>query len=44
MGAVFTGALLVSGILFPLWGYLFDRYSRFKTAALASAIWAQPPG
>ncbi|OGO26704.1 MAG: MFS transporter [Chloroflexi bacterium RBG_16_52_11] len=39
MGAVFTGALLVSAILFPLWGYLFDRYSRAKLLALASAIW-----
>ncbi len=25
MGFIFTGALLVGGIFFPLWGYLFDR-------------------
>lgn len=39
MGAVFTGALLVSAILYPLWGYLYDRYARSKLLALASLIW-----
>jgi MFS family permease len=39
MGAVFTGALLVSAILYPVWGYLYDRYARPKLLALASAIW-----
>jgi MFS family permease len=39
MGAVFTGALLVSSILFPIWGYLYDRYARAKLLALASFIW-----
>lgn len=39
MGAVFTGALLVSAILYPLWGYLYDRFSRSKLLALASFIW-----
>lgn len=39
MGAVFTGALLVSAILYPVWGYLYDRYARSKLLALASAIW-----
>jgi predicted MFS family arabinose efflux permease len=38
-GAVLSGALLVGGILFPIWGYLFDRYSRPKLISLASAIW-----
>lgn len=39
MGAVVTGALLVSAILHPLWGYLYDRFSRAKLLAAASAIW-----
>ncbi len=39
MGAVFTGALIVSAILYPLWGYLYDRYARSKLLALASFIW-----
>ena len=39
MGAVFTGALLVGAILYPLWGYLYDRYARAKLLALASFIW-----
>lgn len=39
MGAVFTGALLVGAILYPIWGYLYDRYARAKLLALASFIW-----
>ncbi len=39
MGAVVTGALLVSAILYPVWGYLYDRFSRAKLLALVSAIW-----
>ena len=39
MGAVSTGALIVGSIFYPLWGYLFDRYSRSKLLALASFIW-----
>ncbi len=39
MGAVTTGALLVEAILYPIWGYLYDRYARAKLLALASAIW-----
>ena len=39
MGAIVTGALLVGAFLYPLWGYLFDRYSRPKLLALASALW-----
>jgi MFS family permease len=39
MGAVFTGALLVGAVLYPLWGYLYDRYARAKLLALASFIW-----
>ena len=39
MGAIFTGALLVGAILYPVWGYLYDRYARAKLLALASFIW-----
>jgi len=39
MGAVFTGALIVGAIFYPLWGYLYDRYARSKLLALASFIW-----
>jgi MFS family permease len=39
MGAVTTGALIVGALLFPLWGYLYDRFARSKLLALASAIW-----
>jgi MFS family permease len=39
MGAVSTGALIVGAIFYPLWGYLYDRYSRSKLLALASFLW-----
>ncbi len=39
MGAVVTGALIVGAVLYPLWGYLYDRYSRTKLLAAASFIW-----
>ena len=39
MGAVNTGALIVGSILYPLWGYLYDRFARAKLLALASFIW-----
>jgi MFS family permease len=39
MGAVFTGALLVGALMYPLWGYLYDKYARSKLLALASFIW-----
>ncbi len=39
MGAIFTGALLVGAVLYPLWGYLYDRYTRSKLLALASFLW-----
>jgi MFS family permease len=38
-GAVVTGALIVGTILYPIWGYLYDRYARAKLLALASFIW-----
>jgi MFS family permease len=39
MGAVSTASLLVAAFLFPVWGYLYDRYARSKLLALASLIW-----
>jgi predicted MFS family arabinose efflux permease len=39
MGRVFTGALIVAAVLYPLWGYLYDRYARSKLLAAASFIW-----
>ncbi len=38
-GFVNSGALLVGTILYPVWGYLCDRYARAKLLALASFIW-----
>lgn len=39
MGAVSTLAILVAAVLYPVWGYLFDRYARAKLLALASFVW-----
>ncbi len=39
MGFVTTGAIFVSAIFYPLWGYLYDRYARARLLALASFIW-----
>ena len=39
MGAIVTGALLVSAVLHPVWGYLSDRFSRTRLLAAASGIW-----
>lgn len=38
-GLVNSGALIVATILYPVWGYLYDRYARSKLLALASLIW-----
>ncbi|MBT3322650.1 MAG: MFS transporter [Anaerolineae bacterium] len=38
-GLIISGALIVSTILYPIWGYLYDRYARAKLLALASLIW-----
>ena len=38
-GMINTGALLVGGLLYPLWGWLNDRYNRGKLLALASLVW-----
>jgi len=39
MGLVFSGAIFVAAILYPVWGYLYDRFARAKLLALASFIW-----
>ncbi len=39
MGAVFTGGLLVAALFYPVWGYLYDRFTRSKLIALASLVW-----
>lgn len=39
MGLVFSGALIVGAILYPIWGYLYDRFARTKLLALAALIW-----
>jgi len=39
MGLVSSAALLVGGLLFLLWGYLYDRYARAPLLALASFLW-----
>lgn len=39
MGAVLTGALMIGTFLYPIWGYLYDRFARAKLLALASLVW-----
>jgi len=39
MGAVSSLAIIVAALLYPLWGYLYDRYARAKLLSLASLIW-----
>ncbi|MCZ2127587.1 MAG: MFS transporter [Anaerolineales bacterium] len=38
-GLINSGALIVATILYPIWGYLYDRFSRAKLLSLASLIW-----
>jgi MFS family permease len=39
MGAVSSLAIVVGAVLYPIWGYLYDRYARARLLALASFIW-----
>jgi MFS transporter, Spinster family, sphingosine-1-phosphate transporter len=39
MGFVFSGAIIVGAICYPLWGFLYDRFVRARLLALASLIW-----
>jgi MFS family permease len=38
-GLVNSGALIIGTLLYPVWGYLYDRFARAKLLALASLIW-----
>ena len=38
-GTINSLALAVATILYPLWGYLFDRFARTKLIAFASFVW-----
>lgn len=38
-GLINSGALIIATLLYPVWGYLYDRYARAKLLALASFIW-----
>ena len=38
-GFINSAALIVGTLLYPLWGYLYDRFSRAKLLALASFLW-----
>jgi MFS family permease len=38
-GAISTAALVIGAVFYPLWGYLYDRFSRGKLLSLASFIW-----
>lgn len=38
-GAINTGALILGSLLYPIWGWLNDRYNRGKMLSLASFIW-----
>lgn len=38
-GLVNSGALIVATVLYPIWGYLYDCYSRTKLLAFASLVW-----
>ncbi len=39
LGLVFSLTVLVAAVLYPVWGYLYDRYSRKLLAGLAAIIW-----
>lgn len=39
MGLVSSFAVVVAAVLYPVWGYLYDRYARARLLALASFIW-----
>lgn len=38
-GLINSGSLVVATLLYPVWGYLCDRYERAKLLAVASFIW-----
>jgi len=38
-GLINTGALVVASLLYPVWGWLNDKYNRARLLALAALIW-----
>lgn len=38
-GWINSGALIVATVFYPVWGYLYDRFSRARLLSLASFIW-----
>jgi predicted MFS family arabinose efflux permease len=38
-GLIFTATFFMAFALYPVWGYLYDRYSRKKLIALSGVIW-----
>jgi len=38
-GLINTGALIVGALLYPVWGWMSDKYNRARLLALASFIW-----
>ncbi len=38
-GLINTGALVVGSLLYPLWGWLSDKYNRARLLSLAALIW-----
>jgi len=38
-GALFTATFAFSALLYPVWGYLFDRYSRKTLISLSGILW-----
>jgi MFS family permease len=38
-GLINTGALVVGSVLYPLWGWMNDKFNRAKLLSLASLIW-----
>ena len=39
MGGIITGSLILGSIFYPIWGFLYDRFTRPKLLALASLLW-----
>ncbi len=39
MGFAISSSIIVAGILYPIWGFLSDRFNRAKLISLASFIW-----
>lgn len=40
MGGIMTGSLILGSVFYPIWGYLYDRFTRPRLLAIASFIWS----